>query len=522
MNRKYSALRFNFSLSHIPSILSSAVLIVLVLGMSSCNTGTKGRYKFQSESIHWMQFRGPNSSGIAPENANPPIYFSADTNLLWKTEMMQGWSSPCIVNDKIFLTGFNESDSLLYTFAIGREKGEILWKESVTPHNFFEIMAVGSYASPTVASDGKNIFACFPNYGLIAYDVNGAKLWDYQYDETYDREGGAMSPLVHDSIIIMNINTKDDPRILALSCQTGNTIWMVSHPEHQGASYSGPATPLIWHDKLIIHRWNEIIAFNLSNGEAKWWLNTPSKGIASPVIQDDVLFVNTWTNFGDKLMRDSRMSFDELVSDYDINANMKIEKDEFPDDLMMMQRPESSDLPDISMTIKDDRFWAWFDENGDGAFDESEWNGMFEWTYSTFGIHGMLALPLDGSGERPVTDIKWKVNEDSPETPSPLVVNENVLFVKNGGIMTVINQKTGEVVHKARIDAAGSYLSSPMLAGNRIYMCSYNGTVTVLSADDFNVLANNRLKEKIGASPVAVDDVLYVRTDKHLYAFRDQ
>jgi outer membrane protein assembly factor BamB len=61
-----------------------------------------------------------------------------------------------------------------------------------------------------------------------------------------------------------------------------------------------------------------------------------------------------------------------------------------------------------------------------------------------------------------------------------------------------------------------------MLAGNRIYVCSYNGTVTVLSADDFSVLANNKLKERIGASPVAVDDVLYIRTDKHLYAFRDQ
>jgi outer membrane protein assembly factor BamB len=134
----------------------------------------------------------------------------------------------------------------------------------------------------------------------------------------------------------------------------------------------------------------------------------------------------------------------------------------------------------------------------------------------------MLALPLAGSGERSVTDIKWKINEDSPETPSPLVVNENILFIKNGGIISVINQITGEVVHKDRVGASGAYLSSPMLAGNRIYTCSYNGTVSVISADDFSVLAHNKLREKIGASPVAVDDVLYIRTDKNLYAFRDQ
>lgn len=88
--------------------------------------------------------------------------------------------------------------------------------------------------------------------------------------------------------------------------------------------------------------------------------------------------------------------------------------------------------------------------------------------------------------------------------------------------MTVINRETGEVVNKGRVGAAGAYLSSPMLAGNRVYACSFNGVVTVLSGDDFSILANNKLREKIAASPVAIDDVLYVRTDKNLYAFRDQ
>jgi hypothetical protein len=87
--------------------------------------------------------------------------------------------------------------------------------------------------------------------------------------------------------------------------------------------------------------------------------------------------------------------------------------------------------------------------------------------------------------------------------------------------MTVIDIGSGEVVKKGRIGAGGAYLASPMLAADRIYTCSYNGTVSVLSAEDYSTLATNKLKEKIGASPVAVDDVLYVRTDKHLYAFRD-
>jgi outer membrane protein assembly factor BamB len=133
----------------------------------------------------------------------------------------------------------------------------------------------------------------------------------------------------------------------------------------------------------------------------------------------------------------------------------------------------------------------------------------------------MVAVSLNGHGKRSATDILWKVVEDTPETPSPLLIGQQVLFIKNGGIITVIEQHTGEVEHKERISAPGCYLASPMLAGNRVYTCSFNGTVTVLSADDFSVLAHNRLREKIGASPVAVDDVLYVRTEKHLFAFRE-
>ncbi len=44
----------------------------------------------------------------------------------------------------------------------------------------------------------------------------------------------------------------------------------------------------------------------------------------------------------------------------------------------------------------------------------------------------------------------------------------------------------------------------------------------MISGDDYSVLAQNKLREKIAASPVALDDVLYLRTDKHLYAFREQ
>jgi outer membrane protein assembly factor BamB len=523
MNRNSLSQQFHLSISSIPSLKVFTVCITLLICLSSYEAGSNEEYKFQPESLHWLQFRGPNASGIAPENADPPVHFSADTNLLWKTEILPGWSSPCIVDEKIFLTGFNDADSLLYTMAIHRKNGEIIWKDSISPAGYYDLHPVNGYANPTVASDGERIFAYFPNYGLIAYDLNGTRSWDFHIEKVGEtRWAGSCSPVVLDSLILMDVSAYNDPRILALDCRTGNSQWVIRDRKHRRGSIMSRATPVVWNDLVILHHFYEIIAYNLLTGKAEWWLPIPTSAVGTTVIQDNILFVNTWTGEGEKSLRGNQATFEELVRELDINGNMKIERNEFTDDIKVRQRPESPDAPQSSRAVNNESFFAGFDEDGDGAFVESEWNAMWEKLQSNLEEHGMLAVSLKGTGKRPVTDIKWKVNEDTPETPSPLIVNENVLFIKSGGIMTVINQKTGEVVHKDRVGAAGAYLSSPMLAGNRIYTCSYNGTVTVLSADDYSVLARNKLKGKIGASPVAVDDVLYVRTDKHLYAFREQ
>ncbi len=502
--------------------LALLVCIVLLAVLSSCDTGSKGRYKFQAESMHWLQFRGPNASGIAPEDVNPPIYFSADTNLLWKTEILPGWSSPCIVNERVFLTGFDDSDSLLYTFAINRENGTILWKDSVQPTGYFSMHPINSYASSTIASDGERIFASFPNYGLIAYELDGNRIWNFPHEIIAEFYYGGASPVVVDSIVILLINSKTDPRIVALDCQTGDSVWTIRAAGEQWASLRSCATPIIHDDLMIMHFKQAIVAYNLFDRKPKWWLFTPTSSVGTPVITDNMLFLNTWVQGGEEKERGDLLSFNELLNKCDKDSNGTIEQAEISDDLKMYHRPEIPDAPHSALYYKSNMFFNYADANKNQAIEESEWNDMLEFASTFFKEHGMLALSIEGSGERAVMDIKWKVNEDTPETPSPLVVSENVLFIKDGGIVTVINHESGEVIHKERIGATGGYLSSPILAGNKIITCSFNGTVTVLSADDFGVLAHNKLKEKIGASPVAVDDVLYVRTDKHLYAFRDQ
>jgi outer membrane protein assembly factor BamB len=380
-----------------------------------------------------------------------------------------------------------------------------------------------TYSNPTIASDGERIYAAFPNYGLVAYKVDGTKLWEYPHEivSTFYYTG-ASSPVIADSIVIYLVSSRTDPRIVGLDCLTGDSIWTIRDAERSRFSAYSCATPVIHDSLLIFHTSNAVVAYNMPAGKAVWWLNTPTTAVGTPVIDDNTLFLNSWLQGGEKIDRGEFLSFSELLKKCDKNANGKIEQVEFGDDMPVYERSEYLDGPYSSMYFKDDMFFRYYDLNKNQAMEESEWNAMLEFAASYFTDHGMLAISLEGEGRRPVTDILWKVNKDTPETPSPLVVGENVFFIKDGGIMTVINKESGDVIHNKRVGASGGYLSSPILAGNKIITCSYNGIVTVISAEDYRILAHNKLKEKIGASPVAVDDVLYIRTDKHLYAFRDQ
>jgi outer membrane protein assembly factor BamB len=73
-----------------------------------------------------------------------------------------------------------------------------------------------------------------------------------------------------------------------------------------------------------------------------------------------------------------------------------------------------------------------------------------------------------------------------------------------------------------RVDAPGDYYSSAVAAGGRIYIASQRGTLVVLDAsgDSLRVLARNEMEAPVFASPAILDGVVYLRTEKHLYAFK--
>ena len=111
----------------------------------------------------------------------------------------------------------------------------------------------------------------------------------------------------------------------------------------------------------------------------------------------------------------------------------------------------------------------------------------------------------------------WSFDK-GPDVPSPVTDGTLLYLVDDRGVVHVLDNKTGAVVYGPQRLKPGTYSSSPILAGDRIYVLNEDGLTTVLKAGrEFQVLAENPLGEYVLGSPAASDGQLFIRTAQHLY-----
>jgi outer membrane protein assembly factor BamB len=127
---------------------------------------------------------------------------------------------------------------------------------------------------------------------------------------------------------------------------------------------------------------------------------------------------------------------------------------------------------------------------------------------------------IDGTGA-----IAWTMDRDTPYVPSPLLYEGILYFLKtNNGILSAVDAKTGKPHYaQQRLDGLPNVFASPVGARGRIYVPGREGaTLVVKSGPTFEVLARNQLDDSFDASPALVDDVMYLRGYKSLYAIVEQ
>jgi outer membrane protein assembly factor BamB len=111
------------------------------------------------------------------------------------------------------------------------------------------------------------------------------------------------------------------------------------------------------------------------------------------------------------------------------------------------------------------------------------------------------------------------VRRGAPLTPSPLLVENELYFVNDGGIASCVDARTGELRWQQRL--GGAFSASPVFAGGRIYFLSEQGaTVVIAPGTTFRALGVNTLDGSTLASMAVADGSLYIRTTTHLYRIR--
>jgi len=124
--------------------------------------------------------------------------------------------------------------------------------------------------------------------------------------------------------------------------------------------------------------------------------------------------------------------------------------------------------------------------------------------------------PAGAKGDVTDTHLAWSYAKGVPNTPSPVVVGEEIYFVSDSGIATCLDARTGALHWTERL--GGGFSASPVLAEGRLYFQNEEGVGTVLKAGKtFAVLAKNDLDERTLASPAVTDNTLFLRSQSHLW-----
>lgn len=131
----------------------------------------------------------------------------------------------------------------------------------------------------------------------------------------------------------------------------------------------------------------------------------------------------------------------------------------------------------------------------------------------------------DGKGDGA---IKWFRDDLGSDVPTPAAANGNIYVVGDGrtsrGLITCLDAKTGKTRWDLQLPRSRiSYSSSPLIAGDRLYVTNEKGTTYVigpLSADQPQLISENPIDDDADytvASPIPVNDSLLIRTKSNLY-----
>jgi outer membrane protein assembly factor BamB len=474
----------------------------------------------------WPQFRGPNGSGVSVSTGLPEV-FGPEKNVVWKTPLPPGHSSPVLTRDRVFVTAYSEEKAVgsqqpavgtkgdareknhkLLVICLDRQTGKLMWQREVPRSREGRLQNVNNPASPSPVTDGANVYVFFQEFGLVSYDGAGKERWRLPLGPFNMFYGFGASPILVDDKVILPVD-QDSPSsyLIAADKNSGRVRWKVERP----AVISGYSTPIIFQPKqgpkqIVIPESFQLSAYSVADGKRVWWvrgLACEMKSIASS--DGEYVYINGWgfpqNQPGEQV---GTVPFEEARARYDKNNDKLIAKSEVTGaekmDKMLRAAFEAFDMDrDEKLNAKD---WEVF-------------RGMMA------SENGLLAIRLGGQGDQTATAIRWRYQRPVPQVPSTLLYRGVLFMVNDSGILLSFDPATGSVIKQGRLHGAiDKYFASPVAADGKVFLVGQGGQVSVLkAAGDWQVLAVNELDDEVFATPAIADGRVYIRTRSALYSF---
>jgi hypothetical protein len=240
----------------------------------------------------------------------------------------------------------------------------------------------------------------------------------------------------------------------------------------------------------------EVVGYDAASGARNWSIdNVTNAPVSVPVVSGNMVFV-------------CEPSFSEnpfpieALSSHDKNKDNELSFEELQSQIQLHR---------IAKRV--DESWG----NHDGKINKDEIDKAFK---SFVGGGGLVAIELDESQLDVTARVKWAYRKTVPQIPSPLLIDDVLLFVNDGGVLSSVNRNTGEVIKRGRLEPGGRFYASPVAAAGKVLLIDTEGNMNVVRGEgDWKVLSTSQLNEACHATPAIADGRVYIRGENHLYCF---
>ncbi len=237
------------------------------------------------------RWRGPHGNGSYDDKGLLRSWPVEGPSILWTYENLGvGFSSPVVVNNKIYISGSEENTGYIYALS---NEGKLLWKAPYGPE--FTESYPGSRSTPVIMGDllyqysGLGVITCMEAAsGKIKWKKDtfkefGGRNIQWGVTETFAIEGNQL----------FVTPGGPDKTLVALNRMTGDLIWSTSIK----GELSGYCTPLVvkipGRTLLVTHTQSHIAGVDASNGKLLWTHPHPNQWSVqanTPIYHDGALF----------------------------------------------------------------------------------------------------------------------------------------------------------------------------------------------------------------------------------------